>query len=304
MKLLSKIVFLILWSSVSQVFAQSFETIGRGRLFTNDYITDGQDRWRSGSYVFSLVKSRNRWSGQLPSKLGDIIELRFRNEIIAPSNLLNPAVGDRPFAGVLSFGVHSHSMLAGGVELSAGADLVVAGAATGVGKFQDFFHNILIGQDPSYVYDTQISGIFPTATVELVRPFSLSESAILRPFVEGIAGVETLVRVGADLVLGQVGQNDLFLRDVTTGQLYRGAQLPTGGLSLVFGGDVAYVSDSKYLPAADGYVLTDSRTRIRAGIHWLSGEKSAFYGITWLGREFVGQREGQFTGSLRLMWQF
>jgi hypothetical protein len=304
MKLFYRLAVLILLFLPSLIVAEPFQTIGRGRLFTNDYLTDGQDRWRSGSYVFSLVKSRSSWAGRLPDRFGELVELRFRNEILAPSNLINPAAGDRKYAGVLSFGLHSHSRLAGGAELSAGVDLVGAGPGTGVGRFHDVFHNYFSGRDPDIVFDDQITGLFPTATLELARPVKLSDSATARPFIEGIAGVETLVRVGADVVLGQVGQNDLFLRDVTTGQLYRGAQLPTGGLSLVFGGDVAYVSDSKYLPAADGYVLTDSRTRIRAGIHWLSGEKSAFYGITWLGREFVGQREGQFTGSLRLMWQF
>ncbi len=304
MNLTYRLVLLITLLSTTQVFADPYKTIGNGRLFTNDYITDGQDRWRSGSYVFSLVKSRNSWAGQLPEKFGELVELRFRNEIIAPANLINPAPGDRKYAGILSFGLHSHSQFSSGTELSAGVDLVFAGAGTGVGSFQDAFHNSFLGQDPNIVFDSQIEGFFPTATFELSQPVKLSDSTTLRPFIEGVAGVETLVRIGADVVLGETGQDDLFLRDVTTGQLYRGAQTLAGGFSFVLGGDLAFVSQSEYLPANAGYVLTNSRTRLRAGVHWLTGESSLFYGVTWLGPEFMAQPEGQFTGSLRLTWQF
>jgi hypothetical protein len=46
------------------------------------------------------------------------------------------------------------------------------------------------------------------------------------------------------------------------------------------------------------------RTRLRAGVHWQGRQMAAFYGVTWLGKEFRGQDEGQFVGSIRLDLNF
>ncbi|MEQ9039108.1 MAG: DUF2219 family protein [Silicimonas sp.] len=78
----------------------------------------------------------------------------------------------------------------------------------------------------------------------------------------------------------------------------------TGGFSFVVGGDVAWVADSLYLPSSLGHDLTPLRTRLRAGIHYEREGFDLFYGLSWLGREFEAQREGQFVGALHLGLRF
>ena len=48
--------------------------IGYGRLITNNFIGDGQDRWRTGSVASSRVWGPER-TGQLPTRFGELIEL-------------------------------------------------------------------------------------------------------------------------------------------------------------------------------------------------------------------------------------
>ena len=284
--------------------AQERVTLGYGRLFTNDFLGDGQDRWRSGSYAISKVKGP-RWTGSLPAGFGDLIEYRVRTEIMAPSNLSNGAPGDRRYTGALSFGVHTRFQPAE-TEFSLGADIVITGPQTRIGDFQRDIHGLIGATDPSAVLQNQIGdGFYPTFTSEAGRVFRLSDRAMLRPFVELQAGAETLFRAGADVMFGPVGQSDLMLRDVTTGQLYRATREEGSGLSLTLGADIASVADSVYLPGSDGYTLTDTRDRLRMGIHWQGvGGTSAFYGLTWLGREFENQPEGQLVGSLQLNFIF
>nr|WP_256474272.1 lipid A-modifier LpxR family protein [Lutimaribacter sp. EGI FJ00013] len=58
------------------------------------------------------------------------------------------------------------------------------------------------------------------------------------------------------------------------------------------------------MPADRGYDLTDMRTRLRLGVHHDGRLGSLFYGLTWLGKEFEAQPDGQLTGSLRLRVRF
>jgi len=293
-------VFLIFLSATAQ--AGDRHTLGFGRLFTNDYIVDGQDRWRTGSYAISMVTGF-AWDGELPRTVGEIIEYRFRSEIIAPSNLIRAAPGDRRYVGALSFGAHTHFQKKG-LEISLGGDLVVTGEQTGMGWWQSQFH-MLVGEKRPGVLGNQIpNGFHPTATLEIGRTLDTGPGVTLRPFVEMQAGAETLLRAGGDVMFGTAAAHDLFLRDVTTGQRYRATRTDATGLSLVLGGDVAYVADSIYLPSSDGYRLTDARVRARAGLHWQGQNSALFYGVTWLGREFSAQPEGQLVGSLRLNIRF
>ncbi len=280
-------------------------TLGFGRLMTNDVLGDGEDRWRTGSYVFSKLRGRNAWTGQRPTRIGDILEYRIRGEVFSPENLTTPAAGDRQFAGAWSLGVHTHYRT-GQTEVSMGADLVITGKQTGLGDMQREFHDVLgVTAASALVLGNQIAnGFHPTISTEIARPLRFSDRIMLRPFVEGRAGDETLVRIGADLLIGGVGQKDLLLRDVTTGHLYRGTHVAARGGTFVLGADIAKVESSIYLPASEGYVLTDTRSRLRAGLHWQSGRRSAFYGVTWLSEEFVGQPEGQIVGSARFSWRF
>lgn len=282
--------------------AQDRVRLGTGRLFTNDLLGDGDDRWRTGSYVVSGIRGPE-WTGTLPASFGDILEFRRRGEVIAPDNLSNGSYPDRRYAGTLSFGVHTHYRYRS-TEISVGADLVAVGKQTGLGTLQTKIHDLVDAPKPG-VLDAQIgNGFYPTVLVEMSQPLSFGDKIMLRPFVQGQAGVETLIRAGADLIIGHFGQGDLLLRDVTSGQLYRGVATPQPGYSVLFGGDIAKVERSAYLPAADGYVLTDTRDRLRAGIHWQGETTSLFYGATWLGKEFEGQSDDQVVGSLRINFKF
>ena len=87
--------------------AEGRAILGWGRLFDNDALGDMKDRWRTGSYVLSVVTGPD-WSGRLPDRPGEILEFRLRGEVIAPANLVTPAAGDRRYAGIVSAGVHTH----------------------------------------------------------------------------------------------------------------------------------------------------------------------------------------------------
>lgn len=290
--------------------AQDSKTLGYGRLFSNDLLGDGHDRWRSGSYSLSILRGRD-WQGALPAEPGAIVEYRLRNEIISPyrGGLTGPADRpDRPYVGLLSLGLHTHYTL-GQTEVSVGLDLVATGPQTGVSAAQEAFHDRFGLQVPRGT-DSQIGdGLNPAVTLAFARRLRLSDQVTLRPFVEAQGGIEDLLRVGGDVVIGRIGHDDLWLRDVPTGQLYRGIAAPDRGLALVAGADLAQVAGSLYLPRAQGYEPERRRARARAGVHWQPGPGTAFfYGISWLSPEFAGQDDGQddgqIVGSLTLNFNF
>lgn len=282
--------------------AEDRQGIGIGRLFNNDFFGDNRDRWRTGSNVISLLRGLG-WEGQLPTSFGDVIEYRFRAEIVAPDNLTSGGFPDRRYVGALSFGMHTHFRVEK-AEISLGADMVAVGPQTGLGRMQKTVHDLVGAPVPGVLANQVEDGFHPTALVEVSQPFEFGNAVMVRPFVQGQAGVETLARVGVDMVFGHFGQEDLLLRDVVTGQLYRGVATKQPGYSFILGGDTAKVYDSAYISKADGYVLTDSRDRLRAGVHWQGEENSVYYGVTWLGREFKAQTEEQVVGSLRFNFKF
>ena len=295
--------FLASLLAVTAAQATERSRLGYGRLVTNDYFGDGKDRWRTGSVTSSRVWGPE-WTGQAPGRFGDLIELRLSAEVLAPDDLRNPGAGDRPYAGSLSVGAHTHYTWQG-LEMAVGADLVMVGPATGLGKLQRELHDLFNVRQPSdATLDAQISEIRPTLVAEMGRSFQLAEGTSLRPFLEARAGAETLLRAGFDLTFGQIGGGELLVRENATGQRYRVIQRPEAGTSFVLGADFAHVANSIYLPEDRGYALTSSRDRVRAGFHWQRGNASAFYGLTWLGKEFVGQADDQLVGSLRINLDF
>ena len=152
----------------------------------------------------------------------------------------------------------------------------------------------------------QIGNSFhPTALGEIAYPVRMSDRAQVRPFVQAQYGVEDILRVGADMIIGPVGQDDMWLRDSASGQLYSGVESRGVGNSVVLGFDYGLVGDSAYFPSSFGTVAEDERLRARVGVHSRFGERiSFFYGVTYLSEEYVGQPEGQFIGSLKLNFNF
>ncbi len=304
MKFLARLVFAFALLMPVMVQAQDRVTLGWGRLFTNDALGDQSDRWRTGSYAVSKVTGP-RWSGELPTRPGEILEFRFTVDTIAPASLIAPSADDRRYAGAISLGLGSHFDL-GGYDTSVSAGLTMIGPSTGVGLFQSRIHEILNMDVPTTVLDDQIPDqILPQATFELAKGFDLTEAVRFRPFAMAQTGPENLVRVGADVVVGRLGRKDLMLRDANTGHLFRGIVGDSAPqFSLVLGADQAHVFNSVYLPADGPAVLLPDRSRIRAGYLWQGADAFVFSGLTYLSPEFAGQTEGQIVGSLTVSFGF
>jgi hypothetical protein len=284
--------------------AEDQVALGWGRLFDNDLLGDGQDRWHTGSYTVSQVRGLN-WRGTLPTRLFDLWEIKVEGAIIAPADLANPAPDDRRYAGALTFGVHSQVDWQG-LETNIGADLVFTGPQTGVSSFQNAVHSAFGMPSGAASYDNQIgNGVYPTVNGEIGKSFALGQGVTFRPFAGAAAGVETWARIGGDLTIGHFGEGSVMLRDDTTGQRYRAvAGDRVTGLSFVIGGDLARVWNSAFLPDGGAAVLSDMRDRLRLGMQWQGKTDAVFYGLTYLGPEFDSQPEGQVVGSLNIQLQF
>ncbi|SIN78162.1 lipid A-modifier LpxR family protein [Vannielia litorea] len=272
--------------------------LGWGRIFTNDVLGDGYDRWRTGAYTISIAYGPD-WTGAAPDDFGQLLEFRLRSELIAPQSLTAPAADDRRFAGALTFGVHSYSRM-GAADLRLGADITFTGPQNGLGELQNSIHESF-GLAESTVLDDQIEdNTYLSLSGELSREFAVGP-ARLRPFLELQAGVESFARIGADLTFGSYGQGAMMARDSTTGHRYQVIRSNADqGFSFLIGGDIARVYSSEYLPEEDGIELTDTRSRIRAGVNWQGESAGLFYGLTYLSEEFETQPEGQLVGALQL----
>ena len=275
--------------------------LGAGRLFTNDYFGDGRDRWQSGSYVLSFVAGE-RMEGVQP--FGSLREYRFRSSVIA-SDGFGPAPGDRPYAGSMSVGVHTH-FGTDTTQSRVGVDVTLIGPRTQLSTFQSRMHDAL--SIPQVRFTDQQLGNETVVGLsgETAEMLSFGEGVTARPFGEVQIGPEDTIRIGADVMISGGLAGDLLIRDVTTGHLYTGITDPLNtGFSFVIGGDAAYVADSIYLPGGGLAAPRSQRTRGRAGVHWHGeGGASVFYGLTYLGPEYEGQSEGQVTGSLKLNFNF
>ena len=299
------------------VFAQTaaaqdgHKTLGLTSFFANDGICDGivkfpsdgaNDRWRSAGFGVHAVRGES-WSGSLPMLPFEIIEYRFRLEVMAPDNLRRPDSDDRLFAGSLWAGAHTH-LAWRGFEVTAGADLVITGEQSGVRRLQANIYDWL-GDSEVNVEDHQVDdGIYLHGTGELAKTMALGWGE-LRPFFEVQAGVENLLRVGADLTVGGLGQGGLRIREPITGQ--RIASISTiadGGWSFLAGADVAFVARSIFLPESRGYTVEPMRYRLRAGANYGFANRNLFYGLTYMSEEFSIQTEGQFLGTVSLMRRF
>jgi len=284
--------------------AQDRATLGVGRLFTNDQIGDGQDRWRTGSYALSWVRGPEG-TVALPENPGEVIEFRFAHRILAPANLITPAPGDRRYAGVASFGAFTH-FSTGAFDFSLGGELVAVGPATRADALHDAVHGALGMAGPSAgVRAAQFpNAVFPTISLEASRPVALGSGFVLKPFVQGRAGDETYVRAGIDLMFGQAFSRGITVRDETSGFLYQTLEdAPGRGLSFIVGYDAAKVFSSAWLPEP-AYSLTPLRHRLRAGAHWQGERVGLFYGLAWLGPEFTAQPSGQVVGAVQVQLRF
>jgi hypothetical protein len=286
------------------VLGEGRQVLGHGRLVTNDLLVGNKDRWQSGSVAGSHVVGSG-WAGYLPDRPFDILEYRIGAQVAAPENLRTPKATDRPFAGLFSVGLHTH-FAKGATEFALGLDLVAVGPQTGLMDLQTGIHDALgVAAASKRVAQDQVKNdFFPTLVSEVAHPVAVGGNSVLRPYAEARVGVENILRVGADLSIGAVGQGELLVRDPVTGQRYRAISQQVPGFSYVLGGDVAKVDSSALLPEKNGLQLTETRSRYRAGVHWQGERRSVFYGVTYLSEEFKAQPEGQYVGSVRLKLKF
>lgn len=293
---------LVLALSAAPSLAQERVEIGNGRLFANDFFGDGSDRWRTGSYSYSHIRAPRPYDGR-GQGFGDIIEYRLEAEIIAPGIVNRLGRPDRPYVGALSLGVNTH-FTKGPAEVSLGATATVIGPQTGLADLQEGFHDLFDLPAPQFAGELDNALRF-SSRGEVSLPLRLQDGVTLRPFVSGAVGVEDYFRLGADVLIGPVAQDDLLLRDSVTGQLYRGTTGRGSGFTFVFGADIAAIGQSYLLPEDQGFAAEELRTRARAGVHaQLSRDVTLFYGATYLSEEFQGQPEGQVLGSLKLDFNF
>lgn len=289
----------------ASAFDLSERVIGRVSVFSNDYLGDGQDRWRSGAYFRSTFFGP-AWSGDLPTGR-PLIEFRLRGETISPRDLsAPPTAGERPYAGVVAAGLFGHwGRGPAGVKL--GAELVATGPQTGVADFVEWSHDLL-GFPTVRATSGQLGNAFyPTITAEAYRVVARSgrRPFDLRPFVEVQAGVETFARAGVDLMFGPGIDGALLTRDPVTGQVLTVATLRgQQGLMPSVGADLAYVAASAYLPASSGLKVERLRMRARVGARYFAEGRDVFVGFTWLGPEYTTQRKSQVLGSLSLNLRF
>jgi len=281
--------------------------LGWSSLINNDKIGDDDDRWQTGGSSYSFLFGPAGLT-EAPADWGRLIELRVRSQAITPDDYSAPAAWDRRAAGVITTTLNTHFQNRG-FEFSAGAGFALTGPQTGLIRLQNFVHRLTPAIDPFVPAAVQAAQIgdagFPTIQGEASRRFRLSDHAVLRPFVEAQAGVETFARIGADLFIGPAFDGTVLVRDGTSGFAYRGFHgRARPGVSLVIGADTARVVSSALLPAADGYRLTPLRHRARAGV-MIEGERlSVFQGMAWLGPEFAAQPTGQVTGVVQIRFRF
>lgn len=294
----------ILGATAQASLAEGRSYLGFGNLLVNDLIGDGKDRWRTGSYGTSRVWGYG-WDGALPETAGDILELRIGGELIAPETLVAPDASDRPMAGMLSAGLHTHFQRSG-TEFALGGDLVAIGPMTHLDELQNALHDLIgVTQSSRAVRDAQIPNTWRLRGVaEVGRDIQLGGQSRLRPFVEARVGEESLMRAGFDFTLGKFGEGELLVRDWVTGHRYRTIRNHQAGWSLVAGADVAHVWDSVFLPEERGYELENIRGRARLGLHWRGEKHHVFYGLTWLSKEFEAQPESQVVGAIKLDFKF
>lgn len=303
MKILGAILFAAALVAAAPSLAEDRVTLGWGRMFSNDALGDGHDRWRTGGYQVSMLRGVS-FDGALPSRAGELLEFRAASQILAPASLTVAAPKDRRYAGVLSFGAHTQFDWRGN-DVSLGGDLVITGPQTGISNFQKWIHNAMGQPEPLVVANQIGNGFYPTVSGEVGRQMAVGEHVTLRPFAEAQAGVESFVRLGGDIVIGDFSKGAVMVRDGVSGQRYRAVESAHNeGLSLVMGADVARVFDSALLPAGGPAVMKEERHRLRAGMHWQGKKASVFYGMSYLSPEFESQPEGQVVGALNLNLKF
>jgi hypothetical protein len=271
-------------------------------FFTNDHIGDGHDRWRSGGYTqFYSFEPGAEWDAS--------IDIRLRSEILSPWGASDqPADADRPYAGMLGFGLFLNDYW-GPVDYNLGIEVLFTGDMTGVQKFQESFHETFgfEGHTPQPGHDKLENDATSMLSAELARKFALGNIGAIRPFMTGKFGYESFMRTGVDVMLGNYDHAERYVRDPISGFIQpSSAQRAEAleGVSLVAGVDYTYVLNDYLITDGGSVDFKAGRTRTRLGVQAGLGPASIFYGATHLSEEFEGQVEGQTLGTISVEFTF
>jgi hypothetical protein len=252
---------------------------GYASSFSNDFIGDSHDRWRSASYQGSLFYC-------LPDGgLAEPVELRARAEIISPWTEAEQHGVDRPFVTAVGFGVFGHKRF-GRLQTSAGAEVLRVGSETALADLQAAAHNRLdleksfdiSGDDHDSVDNSVAFGV----SAELAYQFALNENLAIRPFAFASGGAEQVGTFGADVLIGSIAAQDVWTRDVTTGRLMSPHAHLADGVSFVAGWDTSIVESSYLIPEDSNVSLLGERSRARAGVQLNGPMGDIFIGQAWL----------------------
>ncbi|MFD1910687.1 lipid A-modifier LpxR family protein [Halodurantibacterium flavum] len=273
------------------------EYIGSARIASNDFIGDGKDRWRTGSYRLSF--------GFTPPASGPgvgyirMIEFRLGAEVIAPEKLSRPHEADRRYAGILNVGVRAHGTVGRRIYLTSGLEIYVVGPQTNLYRVHEAIHNAFGMAYSERAAELQIDDATYLATNHEAAWTVQLGPLVARPFIEAHLGMETYLRGGVDLISGGWDVSRFVTRDMTTGHL-----MPFGQnqqrITYVAGIDWAHVAESDLLE----HQVRRDRLRRRLGVHVHNEGSKLFVGMAYLGPEGINQRGGQRVGSVSITFAF
>lgn len=310
--------------------AESTEINPEG-IFWNDFLVDGQDRWKSGGVTQSYtlperVFDTRPWTPWRDGRASGI-EVQVRGLVVTPDNTAAPELGpeDRPYAQYLGIGGYLRSDARPrpaplgttmGVEDRVGVEVGWIGEPLFFFDAQDRLHDVIgMGEthstEANSVGDGFLANIEARRTLRFHRDMGAADVA-LAPYVDLSLGMrQTAARAGVN---GFVG-GDLSARhwnmDPATGAVIPGAWQARPGLhwAVYAGADVGAVANDALLggtaglsgPSADPETVV---ARARAGLVVGWGRVAVSYGLAWMSPEFEGQDEGQLVGAVSVKLPF
>lgn len=287
-------------ASIETAAAQGLTFAGHSTLAHNDMLGDGHDRWRTGGYVKALFFRGTRRS----------YEFRGRLEGITPYRSGGSAQVERPSTDLIGFGVFAHENYRD-INLKYGVEALVTN--TGLLGLQEEFHRIGGFEDGFMTSENSDAGgarkFYVAASAEVSKEFRLGRVGAIRPYAEAEIGFENFVRFGGDIALNASGFSPLVSRDPVTGFLVptksdiRKSHSSRAQVSAYLGADIS-IMDGSALFSGSQTQSKHLRNRLRAGVIVGGKTHQFFYGITRLSKEFEGQEEAQYLGSLSYSIRF
>lgn len=309
---------------------QSTEIVAEG-IFWNDFLADGQDRWKSGGITQSFtlperIFDRDPWTPWLANRASGI-EIQARGLVVTPDNTAAAGTNDRdrPYAQYLGVGAYFRSdtrprpSVAGttlSVEDRVGVEVGWIGEPLFFFEAQDALHEV-IGMGATQVSDDNSVGAGVLANLEARRTWRYHRDmgavdVEAAPYIDISAGLrENSARIGANFFAG----GDLSARhwnmDPAIGAVIPGSKrrIPGFDWAVFAGADIGSVAQDALLGGVAGLdgPKAEPKTvvaRARAGVVMGYGKVSLSYGLNWLSPEFEDQEQGQLIGSAALKIDF